>query len=100
MIKRSPDDTDGLALEVLHKVTPEPQGQVRKSRTRYLRFVVEELPKSVSSGRTIEEIALDQARVWRFNISVAENIKAGAIAARANDALAEIKGALKAARRP
>jgi bifunctional non-homologous end joining protein LigD len=44
--------------------------------------VVEDHPNSVASGRSIEEIAGDQDRVWHSNRSVADNVKSGAVAKR------------------
>jgi len=41
--------------------------------------VVDELPDSVASGRSLEEIAADPTRVWHSNKSVAENVRSGAV---------------------
>ena len=45
-------------------------------------LVVEELPDSVASGRSLEEIASDPDRVWHSNRSVADNVKSGAVTVR------------------
>ncbi len=45
--------------------------------------VVEEHPLSVASGRSLEEIAADKDRLWHSNKTVAENVREGAVARRA-----------------
>jgi bifunctional non-homologous end joining protein LigD len=60
--------------------------------------VVDELPDSVASGRSLEEIAADPERVWHSNKSVAENVKSGAVRTarpKLSD-LAKVPGARKA----
>ena len=59
--------------------------------------VVDDLPNSVASGRSLEEIAADPEREWHSNRSVAENVRSGAVAKRkpARD-LAKVAGARKA----
>src|SRR5687767_5962491 len=42
-------------------------------------LVIDELPDSVASGRSLEEIAADPDREWHSNKSVAENVKRGAV---------------------
>ena len=42
--------------------------------------VVEAAPNSVTTGRTLEQIAEAKANVWQSNRSVKENVKAGAVA--------------------
>jgi bifunctional non-homologous end joining protein LigD len=42
--------------------------------------VVDDLPNSVLSGRSMEDIAQDREHVWQSNRSVAANVKAGAVA--------------------
>ena len=62
--------------------------------------IVESRPESVASGRSLEEIAADQDRVWHSDRSVADNVKSGAVAKRARTAHrspGEIEGAEKAA---
>jgi bifunctional non-homologous end joining protein LigD len=58
--------------------------------------ITEELPESVASSRTIEEIARDQDRVWHSNKSVKENVKAGAIRPHTRTDIASVEGARKA----
>ena len=41
--------------------------------------VVDMLPRSVASGRDLDEIAADPDRVWHSNKSVAENMRTGAL---------------------
>lgn len=41
--------------------------------------IVEAAPDSVTSGRSLEEIAKDDNRVWHSDQSVAENVRAGAL---------------------
>jgi len=60
--------------------------------------VVDELPNSVLSGRSIEEIAADPDREWHSNKSVAENVRSGAVKRRKPARkLAAIDGARKRA---
>jgi len=60
-------------------------------------LIVNDKPKSVATGRTIEEIAADRDRVWHSNKSVAENVKSGAVRKTDRDPkLAKIEGARKA----
>ena len=42
--------------------------------------IVDTEPDSVLSGRSLEDIARDQERVWHSNRSVAQNVRAGAVA--------------------
>jgi bifunctional non-homologous end joining protein LigD len=42
-------------------------------------LIVDDRPKSVATGRTLEEIAADKDRVWHSNRSVADNVKGGAV---------------------
>jgi bifunctional non-homologous end joining protein LigD len=66
--------------------------------------IVEDMPNSVASGRSIEEIAGEADRVWHSNRSLADNVAAGAVsrargARAANKARLEpgkLKGAVKA----
>jgi bifunctional non-homologous end joining protein LigD len=60
--------------------------------------VVQEHPNSVTSGRSLEEIAADEDRVWHSNKSVAENVKSGAVRKqRLRASLAQkVRGAVKA----
>ena len=61
--------------------------------------VVEEHPNSVASGRSLEEIAQDQDRVWHSSKSVAENVKSGAVARKSSRGATDpgaIRGAVKA----
>jgi bifunctional non-homologous end joining protein LigD len=53
-----------------------------EARTAKEPDILEEMPNSVISGRSIEEIAAGKGkkRVWHSNRSVAENVKAGATA--------------------
>jgi len=61
-------------------------------------LVVDELPDSVASGRSLEEIAADPDRVWHSNKSVKENVKSGAVGKKKLRLdLANVKGAVKAA---
>jgi bifunctional non-homologous end joining protein LigD len=61
--------------------------------------IIEEMPNSVVSGRSIEEIAQGKgkARVWHSNKNVAENVKAGAT--RGNGASAAKRNAARSPRR-
>jgi bifunctional non-homologous end joining protein LigD len=43
-------------------------------------LIVDDKPKSVATGRSIEEIAAERDRVWESNKSVQENVKSGAVA--------------------
>jgi bifunctional non-homologous end joining protein LigD len=59
-------------------------------------LVVDELPDSVATGRSLEEIAADPDRVWHSNKSVAENVKSGAVRKKKpNLSLESVKGAAK-----
>ncbi|HYC44646.1 MAG TPA: DNA ligase D [Burkholderiales bacterium] len=60
-------------------------------------LVIDELPDSVASGRSLEEIAADPDRVWHSTKSVAENVRSGAVRKKkpALD-LEALKGAVKA----
>jgi bifunctional non-homologous end joining protein LigD len=63
-------------------------------------LVVDDQPSSVVSGRSLEEIAADQDRVWHSNKSVADNVKGGAVRKKKTSsapALAKIKDAVRAA---
>ena len=42
--------------------------------------IVEKAPASVTTGRTLEEIAAARTHVWQSKLSVKENVKAGAVA--------------------
>jgi bifunctional non-homologous end joining protein LigD len=44
--------------------------------------VTEALPRSVASGRDLDEITADPDRVWQSNRSVAENVKSGKVKKR------------------
>jgi bifunctional non-homologous end joining protein LigD len=60
-------------------------------------LIVDEQPKSVASGRTIEEIAADPDRVWHSNKTVAENVKTGAVRkAKPRLSLSKVAGAIPA----
>jgi bifunctional non-homologous end joining protein LigD len=59
-------------------------------------LVTDELPDSVASGRSLDEIAADPDRVWHSNKSVAENVKSGAVRKKKPRLdLEEVKGAAK-----
>jgi bifunctional non-homologous end joining protein LigD len=61
-------------------------------------LVTDELPDSVASGRSLEEIAADPDRVWHSNKSVAENVKSGAVRKKKpRFDLEAVKGAVKRA---
>jgi bifunctional non-homologous end joining protein LigD len=61
-------------------------------------LVIEALPDSVASGRTLEEIAADPDRVWHSTKSVAENVKSGAVSKKKPKLdVANVKGAVKRA---
>ena len=61
-------------------------------------LIIDERPESVTSGRTLEEIAADPDRVWESTKSVAENVKSGAVRKKKPRFDVEaIKGAAKAA---
>lgn len=61
-------------------------------------LVIDELPDSVASGRSLEEISADPDRVWHSNKSVADNVKTGAVKKKKpRFDLGAIKGAVKAA---
>jgi len=48
--------------------------------------IADDMPNSVATGRSLEEIAASGDRVWHSNKSVAANVKAGAVAkAKGND---------------
>jgi bifunctional non-homologous end joining protein LigD len=49
------------------------------ARTNGRHPVVEEEPDSVTTGRSLDEIAASGDRVWHSNKSVAENVKGGAV---------------------
>jgi bifunctional non-homologous end joining protein LigD len=55
-----------------------------KDNDRYARpgspSIVETAARSVTTGRSMEEIAAARSHVWQSNLSVNENVKAGAIA--------------------
>lgn len=58
--------------------------------------ITEERPESVTSGRTLEEIAEDPDRVWHSNKSVKENVKSGAVVKKKpRVGVEETKGAVK-----
>ncbi len=60
-------------------------------------LIGEDLPNSVTTGRTIAQIAADPTRVWHSNKSVAANVKAGAVAKRKPlTGLGKLKGVKKA----
>ncbi|MFI4904546.1 MAG: non-homologous end-joining DNA ligase, partial [Burkholderiales bacterium] len=55
-----------------------------KERDAYARpgvSIVDAEPDSVSSGRSLDEIAAGRSRVWHSNRSVADNVRAGALRA-------------------
>lgn len=54
-------------------------------------LIVEDKPKSVATGRTIDEIASDQDRVWHSNRTVRENVKRGAVKTKKR-AVVKVKG--------
>ena len=59
-------------------------------------LVTDELPDSVVSGRSLDEIAADPDRVWHSNKSVAENVKSGAVRKKKPRLdLEAVKGAVK-----
>ena len=60
--------------------------------------IVDAMPRSVASGRDLDEIAADPDRVWHSNRSVDENVRAGSVekARRARVVRSEIPGARKA----
>ena len=45
------------------------------------RSIVETAPKSVTTARSLDEIAAARTHVWQSKLSVKENVKAGAVAA-------------------
>jgi bifunctional non-homologous end joining protein LigD len=58
----------------------------------------EDMPDSVASGRSLEQIAASADRVWHSNKSVEANVKAGAVAKpRPVTGIARLHGARKAA---
>ncbi len=58
---------------------------------------MDELPRSVASGRDLDEIAAAPDRVWHSNRSVADNVPGGDIKRRKPSfALAKVPGARKA----
>lgn len=60
-------------------------------------LIVNELPKSVASDRTLEEIAADPDRVWHSNKTVAENVKTGAVRkTKPRLSLSKVAGAISA----
>lgn len=60
-------------------------------------LVIDALPDSVATGRSLEEIAADPDRVWHSNKSVAENVKSGAVKKKKRRLdLAALEGAVKA----
>jgi bifunctional non-homologous end joining protein LigD len=61
-------------------------------------LVVDALPDSVATGRSLEEIAADPDRVWHSNKSVADNVKGGAVKKKKPRLdLGALEGAVKAA---
>ncbi len=62
-------------------------------------LIVNERPKSVASGRTIEEIGARRERVWHSNKSVAENVKGGAVKKQRKRGpdLSKVEGAVRIA---
>jgi bifunctional non-homologous end joining protein LigD len=63
-------------------------------------LVVEDLPDSVLTGRSLEQIAAQADRVWHSNRSAAANVKGGAIRKRKSGStagVAKLKGARKQA---
>jgi len=59
-------------------------------------LIVDELPDSVATGRSLDEIKAAQDRVWHSNRTVAANVKGGAIRKRkpkAAAAIAKVEGA-------
>ena len=58
--------------------------------------IVERRPESVLTARTLEDVARDASRVWQSTKSVAENVKAGAVAPLAKTSAA--RAAKKAAK--
>ncbi|HVN35169.1 MAG TPA: DNA ligase D [Casimicrobiaceae bacterium] len=60
--------------------------------------IVDDMPDSVATGRSIEEIAASADRVWHSNKSAAANVEAGAIArAKPLPGIGKVPGARKAA---
>lgn len=60
-------------------------------------LVVDEKPKSVTTGRTIEEIATQRDRTWHSSKTVAENVESGAVGRNKRDPdIAGIEGAVRA----
>ena len=60
-------------------------------------LVIDALPDSVATGRSLEEIAADPDRVWHSNKSVAENVRSGAVKKKKPRLdLAALEGAVKA----
>jgi bifunctional non-homologous end joining protein LigD len=59
--------------------------------------IAEDMPDSVATGRSLDEIAGSADRVWHSNKSVAANVKAGAVAKRTRSlAVDKVPGARKA----
>ena len=60
--------------------------------------IADDMPNSVATGRSLEEIAASGDRVWHSNKSVAANVKAGAVAkAKPLSGVGKVAGARKAA---
>jgi bifunctional non-homologous end joining protein LigD len=62
-------------------------------------LVVEDKPKSVATGRSIEEIAAERDRVWNSNKSARENVRSGAVKKKSMRSVdpAKIEGAARRA---
>ena len=65
-------------------------------------LVVEDKPRSVATGRSIEEIAAERDRVWNSNKSAKENVLSGAVKKKSRRSLdpAKIEGAVRRAMPP
>lgn len=60
-------------------------------------LIVDDMPDSVATGRSLQQIASSADRVWHSNKSVAANLKGGAIAkAKPVTGIAKLSGARKA----
>jgi len=58
-------------------------------------LVVDDKPRSVATGRSIEEIAAERDRVWHSNKSVKQNLRSGAVKKKSRNSLdaSRIEGA-------
>ena len=65
-------------------------------------LIVDDKPKSVATGRSIEQIATERDRVWQSNKSVRENVRSGAVKKKTKRALdpSGLEGAVRRAMPP